>query len=195
MGFLEGMPDARQRELQGGTNAVRLISGANARIGWDHVHSLICRVACNAMALAPEAEVRQATSTHRVMRWNDVGIGLYPSGAMLNHSCSPSCLWYVRGGVLIVETLRVVSKGEALTIPYLPVSRSCDASAAARRRRLAKLFGFHCICSRCSAEDLKKRPSSFTATVKRKPSAVVKQHGKSSVNRRPADVRRGVSRR
>eukprot|EP00928_Gymnodinium_smaydae_P089113 TRINITY_DN73115_c0_g1_i1.p1 TRINITY_DN73115_c0_g1~~TRINITY_DN73115_c0_g1_i1.p1 ORF type:complete len:416 (+),score=53.99 TRINITY_DN73115_c0_g1_i1:54-1301(+) len=147
--LLESLPHERVRELEGGSNAVGLL----ARAPREEIHKLLCRIACNAMALAPEKEVRRASSSSTSKRWEDFGVGLYPSGAMLNHSCAPNCLWFVRGGVLFVETTQAVRRGEELTIPYLPVARRCDAKAASRRKRLSKAFGFHCLCIRCTADD------------------------------------------
>lgn len=143
--YVDGLLPERVEELEGGSNAVRLLVKA-AR---EQIHRLLCQMTCNSMTLAPEEQVRRATSSKRSARWDDFGVGLYPSGAMLNHSCSPSCLWFVRGGVLVVETVRPVRIGEELTIPYLPVS----GGVVSRRRRIRATFGFHCLCRRCDEED------------------------------------------
>merc|ERR1712008_605582 len=108
---------------------------------------------CNSMTLAPEEQVRRAMRSRNGTTWADFGVALYPSGAMLNHSCSPTCLWFVRGGVLMVETVKPVKRGEELTIPYLPIC----GSTADRRNRIKKVFGFHCLCCRCSASDARGR--------------------------------------
>merc|ERR1711933_656059 len=126
--FLTGIPIGRREELEGGSNAVGLLCRAPREI----IFRLLCQMLCNSMTLAPEEQVRRATIAGHAAKWSDFGVGLYPSGAMLNHSCAPSCMWFVRGGVLFVETVRPVQKGEELTIPYLPVS----GSVAARRRRI-----------------------------------------------------------
>ena len=104
------------------------------------------------MALLPEGQVRQATGSKKAHSWSDIGTGLYPSGALFNHSCAPTCMWFVDQGVLVVETLQAVKKNEELSIAYLPVSRSCDAERGGRQRRLRDQFGFTCACVRCSEE-------------------------------------------
>merc|ERR1712039_1159878 len=104
------------------------------------------------MALLPEGRVREATGSSQSFSWKDLGVGLYPSGAMFNHSCAPNCLWFVDRGVLVVETICSIPKGAELTIPYLPVSRRTDAKAERRRHRLQKQFGFLCLCRRCISE-------------------------------------------
>ncbi|CAK0869435.1 unnamed protein product, partial [Prorocentrum cordatum] len=147
--YLEGLPAPRALEMEGGANAVRLLrrSSFGGNLG------LLCRAAVNSMTLAPEGPVRRAMSARRAGSWPDVGVGLYPSGAMLNHSCEPSCLWFVRGGILVVEALRGVRRGEELTIQYLPVNGPFQA----RRRRLQEAFGFRCLCRRCGRDEARHR--------------------------------------
>merc|ERR1719296_21367 len=144
--FVQSLPPQRALELEGGTNAVRLLA---PRAPFEVVHRVLCQMTCNSMTLAPEAQVRAATSSGRSGCWKDFGVGLFPSGAILNHSCAPSCLWFVRGGVLVVETVRPVAKGEELTIQYLPVT----GNLTERRRRIREGFGFHCVCRRCHSEE------------------------------------------
>lgn len=153
--YVLSLSSRRAMELEGGANAIQLL----ARVGLGDVHRLLCQMTCNSMTLAPEAKVRQATATGAAGSWSDFGVGLFPSGAMLNHSCAPTCLWFVRGGVLVVETARAVRPGEELTIQYLPAT----GILADRRRQIKDTFGFHCLCHRCVAEeasDNKARPRS-----------------------------------
>jgi len=194
--LLARLQKGRVEELEGGVNAVRLLSGSR-RASWDDVFRLLCRISMNAMTLAPEAQVRRALTSSK-SRWKDFGIGLYPSGAMLNHSCFPSCLWFVRSGTLIVETLRVVRRGEELTIAYLPVS----GTVTQRRRRLLHAFGFHCVCSHCEAESnlqkkVQRRPASSEGSC-RTPSKRSRaqrerppprmEHGRPWIERAPSQV-------
>ncbi|CAJ1403218.1 unnamed protein product [Effrenium voratum] len=141
--MVETLQPDRAYQLEGGANAVRLLVTA-AR---EEIYHLLCRLAFNAMALVPEEPLRAGQG-----RWRDTGIGLYPTGAMLNHSCSPTCLWFMRGGILVVETQKSVKRGQELTVAYLPTTGTCEV----RRKRLRKAFGFTCQCRRCCAESRPK---------------------------------------
>ncbi|CAN0566431.1 unnamed protein product, partial [Ectocarpus sp. 12 AP-2014] len=47
----------------------------------------------------------------------DFGVGLYPAGAMFNHSCRPNCSWRTNGsGELCVVTVEDVPAGSQLFI-------------------------------------------------------------------------------
>ena len=81
-----------------------------------------------------------------------VGVGLYPSAALLNHSCEPSCAVrfdLAAGAALEVRTTREVDEGEELTIAYIDISRPL----AERREKLRKEYAFLCACQRCSREE------------------------------------------
>ncbi|OLQ12586.1 Histone-lysine N-methyltransferase ASHR1 [Symbiodinium microadriaticum] len=138
-GMVESLPGWRGQQLEGGANAVRLLFTARR----DEIYHLLCRIAFNAMALVPEGPLRSGT------RWREKGIALYPSGAMANHSCDPSCLWFVRDGVLVLEAQRRVRRGGELTIAYLSITGNREA----RQQRLRKAFGFHCACTKCGSEE------------------------------------------
>eukprot|EP00419_Tripos_fusus_P042281 CAMPEP_0172795316 /NCGR_PEP_ID=MMETSP1074-20121228/210423_1 /TAXON_ID=2916 /ORGANISM="Ceratium fusus, Strain PA161109" /LENGTH=241 /DNA_ID=CAMNT_0013632403 /DNA_START=279 /DNA_END=1000 /DNA_ORIENTATION=- len=159
--YCESLPRGRSEELEGGSNAVRLL----IRAPLMEVHG--CQMTCNSMTLPPEEQVRRAMRSRQGGTWADFGVALYPSGAMLNHSCSPTCLWFVRGGVLIVETVKPVKRGEELTIPYLPMC----GSTVDRRNRIKKVFGFHCLCCRCSTSDERGRATTTRKRLREPPRA------------------------
>lgn len=49
--------------------------------------------------------------------YTDFGIGLFPRGAMFNHSCAPNCTWHTdHEGALSVTAVRDIERGEELTI-------------------------------------------------------------------------------
>eukprot|EP00746_Dinoflagellata_sp_MGD_P055565 gnl/MRDRNA2_/MRDRNA2_241624_c0_seq1.p1 gnl/MRDRNA2_/MRDRNA2_241624_c0~~gnl/MRDRNA2_/MRDRNA2_241624_c0_seq1.p1 ORF type:complete len:356 (+),score=55.88 gnl/MRDRNA2_/MRDRNA2_241624_c0_seq1:147-1070(+) len=152
--LIESLPATKAREVEGGANGAISLAPKFSRCSQMQSLKLALNIRQNAMALAPEKYVRKATNSQKQLGWDDHGLGLYPSAAMLNHSCAPNCLWFVdTGGVLVVETTQIVKKGQELTIPYLPVSRSIDTAASDRRSRLKDVFGFTCMCQRCTAED------------------------------------------
>ncbi|CAK9078884.1 Histone-lysine N-methyltransferase Smyd1 (CD8b-opposite) (SET and MYND domain-containing protein 1) (Zinc finger protein BOP) (m-BOP) [Durusdinium trenchii] len=84
-----------------------------------------------------------------------VAAGVYPVGAMLNHSCKPNCVLsyrFVKGQVEQVITFvgeRPAELGEELTHSY------CDGMLPTweRQAHLGAVYGFRCRCSLCELED------------------------------------------
>lgn len=69
----------------------------------DRVVRLFCRVNCNAFTICDDTNA-------------PVGIGLFPRGALFNHSCAPNCIVSFRGREMVVHTLRDLEPGEELTV-------------------------------------------------------------------------------
>jgi hypothetical protein len=77
------------------------------------------------------------------------GLGLYPFGALMNHSCAPTVhLSYARGGAQAVRALAPLAAGDELTHAYVDVALPRPARAAELRER----YGFDCGCGACAAE-------------------------------------------
>ena len=76
-----------------------------------------------------------------------IGLGLYPSGAMINHNCTPNSE-YLPGanGEMRFVTTRRVACGEEITVSYMDIVTSCTAE---RRAYLAAEYFFRCSCARC----------------------------------------------
>lgn len=82
-----------------------------------------------------------------------IGIGVFPSAARFNHSCSPNAHQsFDEHGCVTVDTVRLVRKGEELTIPYVDTRLPREE----RRAKLRKNFAFECACARCVEEDAEK---------------------------------------
>lgn len=81
-----------------------------------------------------------------------IGIGVYPSIALLNHSCDPNCILRYRlsniGPIAEVVAIRNVSPGEELTHSYTELTNI----QSMRQTELFKNYGFHCDCCLCSTE-------------------------------------------
>lgn len=58
------------------------------------------------------------------------GTGLYLTGAMVNHSCDPSCVQSFRGKTLIMRAVRPLAEGDEITIAY------AELAATRQERRL-----------------------------------------------------------
>jgi len=76
-------------------------------------------------------------------------LGLFPIGAIMNHSCQPSVTWMPFPGWLAVRTPRPLHADSELTDTYIDVRQPFDS----RRQKLQEGWGFHCSCSRCCLEE------------------------------------------
>lgn len=75
-----------------------------------------------------------------------IGIGLYVPASLLNHSCMPSCVYYVDQQELTMRIIRDMSAGEELTYPY------CDLYSPRASRQAVLKAVYHieqCDCERC----------------------------------------------
>ncbi|XP_041418692.1 histone-lysine N-methyltransferase SMYD3 isoform X2 [Xenopus laevis] len=79
----------------------------------------------------------------------DVGVGLYPSMSLLNHSCDPNCVIVFEGTCLLLRTVKEIPKGEELTISYIDVKMPTQG----RRDQLQRQYSFTCDCHRCLIRD------------------------------------------
>ncbi|XP_039770703.1 histone-lysine N-methyltransferase SMYD3 isoform X4 [Ornithorhynchus anatinus] len=79
----------------------------------------------------------------------EVGVGLYPSMSLLNHSCDPNCVIVFEGTSLFLRAVREIQKGEELTICYLDVLLPSQE----RQKQLKEQYCFACDCIRCKTQD------------------------------------------
>uniref|UniRef100_F7FRC7 [histone H3]-lysine(4) N-trimethyltransferase n=1 Tax=Monodelphis domestica TaxID=13616 RepID=F7FRC7_MONDO len=75
----------------------------------------------------------------------EVGVGLYPSMSLLNHSCDPNCVIVFEGPSLFLRAVRDIQQGEELTICYLDVLMP----SAERQKQLKEQYCFDCDCPGC----------------------------------------------
>ena len=73
------------------------------------------------------------------------GVGCYPLGALLNHSCAPNCIAALDGTSLRVRTLCEVPAGTELCHSYVELTEP----TIERQRHLAAQYGVDCRCRRC----------------------------------------------
>lgn len=94
---------------------------------------------------------------------NVIGSGVYPHGAVLNHSCDPNCvLRYVFGKATVgpimeIVALRDICEGEELTHSYVDLVNPTEV----RRGRLKAPHGFECNCRRCEGRCEVTLPADF----------------------------------
>ena len=116
----------------------------SARMGTDQYEGFLARVFCNSFALHrfrdPHGRTRQPKA--------EVGSGVFPSIALMNHSCGPNCeVELTDEGFLRVVTREDVAAGDALTLSYLPLPIPPPPyGVAGRHRDLKNAFFFECDC-------------------------------------------------
>ena len=68
---------------------------------------------------------------------NGTGVGVYPVGAMLNHSCTPNVMQSFAGRRIIFRAIAPIAAGQEATISYVELS-------ATRAERRAMLLAGYC---------------------------------------------------
>ncbi|XP_077276488.1 protein-lysine N-methyltransferase SMYD4 [Temnothorax americanus] len=77
-----------------------------------------------------------------------IGGGVYPTVAMLNHSCNPGVIRYFIGTTMIVRAVRTIGAGEEISENYGPIFTTMPESE--RKRKLRVQYWFDCNCEACS---------------------------------------------
>lgn len=78
-----------------------------------------------------------------------LGAGVYPIGALLNHSCDANCVvsYNPSTHAQIIRCMQDVAAGEELTHMYLDAA----ATTAERQAKLRTSYFFTCTCAVCLA--------------------------------------------
>ncbi|KAM9608521.1 histone-lysine N-methyltransferase SMYD3 isoform 3-T3 [Morphnus guianensis] len=79
----------------------------------------------------------------------DVGVGLYPSMSLLNHSCDPNCVIVFEGYQLLLRSVREIQIGEELTISYI----ESLMTTSERQKQLMRQYCFECDCLLCQNQE------------------------------------------
>ncbi|XP_074024279.1 histone-lysine N-methyltransferase SMYD3 isoform X2 [Numenius arquata] len=79
----------------------------------------------------------------------DVGVGLYPSMSLLNHSCDPNCVIVFEGYQLLLRSVREIQIGEELTISYI----ESLVPTSERQKQLMRQYCFECDCPLCQDQE------------------------------------------
>ncbi|KAI4479584.1 hypothetical protein M0804_010981 [Polistes exclamans] len=76
-----------------------------------------------------------------------IGGGVYPTVALLNHSCNPGVVRYFIGTTIIVRAIRTIEEGEEISENYGPIFTTMPESV--RKRNLRVQYWFDCKCKAC----------------------------------------------
>ncbi|ELT95020.1 hypothetical protein CAPTEDRAFT_183922 [Capitella teleta] len=77
----------------------------------------------------------------------EIGIGLFPTAALLNHSCNPEAIVCYYGNKAVVRAIRDIDKNEEISIAYGVTFY--DDEELSRRHQLKETHFFHCTCKAC----------------------------------------------
>ncbi|GIL73817.1 hypothetical protein Vretifemale_3919 [Volvox reticuliferus] len=102
-----------------------LASSSAAWPGFRTVAQLLSLLSCNCHTVCDE-ELRP------------LGIALYPTGALVNHSCNPNTVQTFRGRTLLLKALKALAPGDEITIAYIELA----ATRQERREMLAESYFF-----------------------------------------------------
>jgi len=80
-------------------------------------------------------------------RINTIGTGVYPSLAMLNHSCNNNVQKYFVGTTAVVMSSKLIRAGEEITENYHPLAMVMERPE--RRKWLSLHYKFDCACIAC----------------------------------------------
>ena len=164
----EGLDSVDERIVQEATNAILLSVGKDK---FQQQQQQVCEMMKKFLL---KFRINNFGITDQLL--NVIASGVYPLGALLNHSCNPNCILRYRyyndendnettttktttreksrhPPVLEIVTCRNVQRGEELTHSYVelldPVSR--------RQEQLLASYGFLCNCQRCFVEKQRRQ--------------------------------------
>ena len=133
-----------------GRLAARLLFAAHAGTNGDVMQGLIDA----RFAIAPPASLRKRSRKEVSSMLGEAsvaarveGSALFPTVALLNHSCTPNAsVEFVSGdGTATLLAMKDLDRGEELSISYVPVTWS----TAERQAALLKRYDFTCRCVAC----------------------------------------------
>ena len=98
-----------------------------------------------------------------------VAAGVFPSTAIINHSCLPNCILRYRkdkNEAPIVEVVAItnIKKGVEITHSYV----DCTIISGERKQKLFDIYKFDCVCDRCTSTGTidEKLPTFFFEDIK-----------------------------
>ncbi|XP_064406459.1 histone-lysine N-methyltransferase SMYD3-like [Halichondria panicea] len=107
----------------------------------DVIHQLFRKLVCNQFSVTAGDEM------------SPVGVALYTTPSLLNHSCRPNTLALFNGRQILFKAVRDINPGEQLFISYTDTVQLLSE----RQTDLQKGYNFTCACERC-LEDISKSP-------------------------------------
>ncbi|KAJ3106138.1 SET and MYND domain-containing protein 3 [Phlyctochytrium planicorne] len=101
---------------------------------------LFCRASCNTMGI-PDADLQ------------NIGVGIYPTLCLINHSCYPNCVIIFNGTKGSLRAIRDIEKDEELFVSYLDLGDDRKT----RQAELTSRYFFSCQCHLCTIQKDEKQ--------------------------------------
>ena len=137
-------------------NLEGLSEGPNIEMDEKNDHALSMIIA-HSLGINNDDGVKLCGRMLRKFKYNNFGIqnslqtvigsGVFPRGAILNHSCDPNCILTYEGSpaTQIIRIIKPVTEGEELFHSYTDI---CQPTSV-RRSRLMETYNIDCQCERC----------------------------------------------
>ena len=139
-----------------GTDASQAIFGSALDLDWyNRMHGIlhVNSIGLNPLPSLTETLSNPDPSTYPIV--NDVGVGLFLTASMLNHSCDPNLVMYrdplEHDSSVMFVAARDIQVNEECTISYL--SNSLTSNVHARKEELLYKYGFACNCALCQSQE------------------------------------------
>ena len=114
------------------------LTKAGLMLSADEVSHIVLAIQCNAHSI-------------KISSGDVIGVGLFPTVSMMNHSCIPNCAHTFSVSQfspvrLEMRAIRDITAGEELCYSYVPLYQSTEK----RRAQLSAAYSFICCCERCT---------------------------------------------
>ena len=124
-------------------------------VDYCQVESILAQVLADSFDLDTKESLSFFKSLLAKFRCNNFGIqsmlqeviahGIYPKGAILNHSCDPNVILLYEEGKQVIRAIKALETGEELFHSYTDLCKPTYL----RRQHLQNTYGFICNCERC----------------------------------------------
>jgi len=104
----------------------------------------LCRMTCNSHTIT-DSDLRE------------IGVGIFPAAALINHSCTPTAVQTFAGRTLRVRAIQALNPQDEVTISYLDLADPLHL----RHKELEERYFFKCACPLCAlaAQDATALPA------------------------------------
>ncbi|KAI8920355.1 hypothetical protein DFJ77DRAFT_452285 [Powellomyces hirtus] len=132
------------------TMLIRLLVGEDVCLSGPDMLDLLCRFSCNSISVSDEELV-------------NIGVGVFPTLALVNHSCTPNAAIIFTGSKGVLRTIKEVGAGEELFQSYMEIAEP----RYVRHKELKDTYFFDCACPVCTLH--KQSPDPRTTYICKRP--------------------------
>ncbi|KAJ3168050.1 SET and MYND domain-containing protein 3 [Geranomyces variabilis] len=127
------------------TILIRSLVGEDVCLDAEAMVKLLCQFSCNSISISDEELV-------------NIGVGMFPTLALVNHSCSPNTAIIFNGSKATLRSIKPIAAGEEVLQSYTEIAEPRHI----RQRELQQTYFFTCVCPVCS---LGQRPDPRTTYI------------------------------